>query len=101
QGGTVIDPKNKIREKVMDIAISNDTIVAVSGRLNPKDAKKVVNVKGLYVTPGLIDLHSHHFFGTEENHYLCNGYYSVQPDAFTLRSGVTTAVDAGSPGWKS
>ncbi|WP_206363233.1 amidohydrolase/deacetylase family metallohydrolase [Sinomicrobium pectinilyticum] len=101
QEGTVIDPKNKIREKVMDIAISNDTIVAVSGRLNPKDAKKVVNVKGLYVTPGLIDLHSHHFFGTEENHYLCNGYYAVQPDAFTFRSGVTTAIDAGSSGWKS
>ncbi|MBC9796811.1 amidohydrolase/deacetylase family metallohydrolase [Sinomicrobium weinanense] len=101
QGGTVIDPKNKIHEKVMDIAIANDTIVAISDHLDPGDARKVISVKGLYVTPGLIDLHSHHFFGTEEDHYLCNGFYAVQPDAFTFRSGVTTVVDAGSPGWKS
>jgi len=55
-----------------------------------------VNVAGLYVTPGLIDIHVHVFVrnGAEgESH-------SVRPDAFSFRSGVTTMVDAGTCGWK-
>jgi len=57
-------------------------------------------VRGLYVTPGLIDLHTHNYVGTgERNSYA--GDLSVQPDGFTFRSGVTTVVDAGCSGWRN
>ena len=61
----------------------------------------MVNAKGLYVTPGLIDIHAHVFFGTEPDHYLSNGLVAVVPDGFTFSVGVTTVVDAGGAGWKS
>jgi dihydroorotase len=60
-----------------------------------------VDAKGMYVTPGLIDLHAHVFFGTEPDHYLSNGMAAVVPDGFTFRVGVTTVADAGGAGWKS
>src|SRR5687768_13590793 len=55
----------------------------------------------MYVTPGLIDIHGHLFFGTKPDHYLSNGLVAVPPDGFTFRVGVTTIVDAGGAGWKS
>jgi dihydroorotase len=58
-----------------------------------------VNVSGLYVTPGLVDIHVHVYAGTgQRNSYA--GDNSVYPDGHTLRSGVTTVVDAGSSGWR-
>ncbi len=51
--------------------------------------------------PGLIDLHTHVFFGTEPDHYLSNGLVALPPDGFTFRVGVTTVADAGGAGWKS
>lgn len=101
KGGSVINPKDGKGESIYDIAILNDTIVAVDKNIAKSKGKKVVDLKGYYVTPGLIDLHSHHFFGTKENHYLNEGFHAVAPDGFTFRSGVTTVVDAGSPGWKN
>jgi len=68
--------------------------------IDSKLADQVVNAKGLYVTPGLIDLHVHYFWGTNGSAYM-NGPNGLQPDGFTLRSGVTTVVDAGSSGWRS
>ena len=70
--GHVIDPKNNI-DDVMDVAISNGKIVQVAKNIDPKKAVQVVNAKGLYVTPGLIDIHSHNFFGTEPDHGYSNG----------------------------
>src|SRR5262249_10142431 len=64
-------------------------------------AKNLVDATGLYVVPGLVDLHAHVFFGTEPNARLSNGYESVPPDTFTFRSGVTTVVDAGGAGWRN
>lgn len=96
----MIDPKNNIDE-VMDIAIQEVKIVLVAKSIDEKLAAQVVDAQGLYVTPGLIDLHAHVFFGTEPDHYLSNGFIAVFPDPVTLRSGVTTVVDAGGPGWKS
>jgi dihydroorotase len=58
-------------------------------------------VKGLYVTPGLIDMHVHVFVGNDLGAYIANGPTSVSPDAFTFRAGVTTVVDAGSSGWRN
>ena len=100
KGGHVIDPKNNI-DAIMDVAISNGKIAQVASTIDTKQAAQVVNAKGLYVTPGLIDLHAHVFFGTEPDHYLSNGLAAVPPDGFTFRVGVTTVADAGGAGWKS
>jgi len=101
KGGHVIDPKNSINEK-MDVAIGQDgKIAAVSKAIDPKTAARVVHAKGLYVTPGIIDMHTHNFAGTEPDKYLRNSYYANQPDGFTFRVGVTTVVDAGSAGWRN
>ncbi len=100
KGGHVIDPKNNI-DALMDVAISNGKIAQVAKNIDTKQATQVVNAKGLYVTPGLIDLHTHVFFGTEPDHYLSNGLVALPPDGFTFRAGVTTVADAGGAGWKS
>src|SRR5204862_7635580 len=63
-------------------------------------ALKAVDVSGLYVTPGLIDIHVHVFAGTGEKGSYA-GDLSVYPDPFTYRNGVTTVVDAGSSGWRN
>ena len=98
--GHVIDPKNDIDER-MDVAISGGTIALVAKKIDAQGAKQVVNAKGLYVMPGLIDLHSHNFYGTEPEHAYSNGFSALAPDGFTFRTGVTTVVDAGGSGWKS
>jgi dihydroorotase len=100
KGGHVIDPKNKI-DAIMDIAITGNKISQVASNIPPADAKKVINVNGLYVTPGLIDMHVHVFNGTEVDAYIANGLTSLPPDGFTFRAGVTTVVDAGSSGWRN
>ena len=64
-------------------------------------AKKVVDVTGLYVTPGIIDMHTHNFWGTDTTSYLANAPDGMLPDAFSFRAGVTTMVDCGSSGWKN
>lgn len=98
--GHVIDPRNNING-VMDIAINDGKIAQVAKNIDYKEARQVVDAKGMYVTPGLIDIHGHVFFGTEPDHYLSNGLTAVAPDGFTFRAGVTTIVDAGGAGWKS
>ena len=100
KGGHVIDPKNNI-DAVMDVAINAGKIMKLANGIDAKLATQVVDAKGMYVTPGLIDLHAHVFFGTEPDHYLSNGMVAVVPDGFTFRAGVTTVVDAGGAGWKS
>ncbi len=100
KGGHVIDSKNKI-DAVMDVAIKDGKIAQLAKSIDAKQAAQLVDAKGLYVTPGLIDIHAHVFFGTEPDHYLSNGLVAVAPDGFTFRVGVTTVVDAGGAGWKS
>jgi len=100
KGGHVIDPKNNIDE-VMDVAISDGKIAKVAHGIQTEGAQQVIDAKGLYVSPGLIDLHSHNFQGTTPDHYLSDGFDALNPDGFTFRVGVTTVVDAGSSGWKS
>ncbi|QHT66548.1 amidohydrolase/deacetylase family metallohydrolase [Rhodocytophaga rosea] len=98
--GHVIDPKNNING-IMDVAITDGKIVQVAKNIDPKGATQVVNAKGMYVTPGIIDIHGHVFIGTEPDHYLSNGLTAVMPDGFTFRVGCTTIVDCGGAGWKS
>jgi dihydroorotase len=100
KGGHVIDPKNGI-DAIMDVAVMDGKIARVAKNIDTSKAIQVVNAKGLYVTPGLIDPHVHVFYGTDPEHTYSNGSYSLAPDGFTFRTGVTTIVDAGSSGWRN
>src|SRR5215510_3097299 len=99
KGGHVIDARNRI-SAVRDVAISGGKIAAVAANIAPADAFKVVDATGYIVTPGLVDIHVHVYAGTGERGSYA-GDNSLYPDGFTLRSGVTTIVDAGSSGWRS
>jgi dihydroorotase len=98
--GHVIDPKNNLNG-VMDVALQEGKVALVAKNIDGRQAQQVVNAKGLYVVPGLIDLHGHVFYGTERDHAYSNGTSAIPPDGFTFRVGVTTIVDAGGAGWKS
>jgi dihydroorotase len=98
QGGRVIDPKNATDAR-MDLAIANGRIARVAAAIPASEARRVINVSGLLVTPGLIDIHVH-VYQRPENRALDHDS-SVQTDAHTFRSGVTTVVDAGTSGWRT
>ena len=122
KGGHVIDPKNNINE-VMDVAITAGTraqaarpangnnqaraavtaveskVAMVAKNINANLADQVIDAKGLYVTPGLIDIHVHFFWG-HDGSYLKNAATALPADGFTFRSGVTSVVDAGCTGWR-
>src|SRR5690606_32914952 len=99
KNGHVIDAKNG-RDGVMDVAIRDEKIVLVAPSID-QPATQVIDASGMYVVSGLIDIHGHHFFGTEPDRYLSNGFSALPPDGFTLRSGVTTVVDVGGAGWRN
>ena len=99
RGGHVIDPKSGL-SAVRDVAIAGGKIAAVEGSIDPALAFKMVDVSGLYVTPGLVDIHVHVFAGTGEKDSYA-GDNSLYPDGFTLRAGVTTIADAGCAGWRN
>jgi dihydroorotase len=98
QGGHLIDPKNNV-SGVMDVAIANGKIARVAPAIPAAQARRVAGVKGLYVTPGLIDIHVHVYTGTGLK--ALTGDSSVYPDGFSFRTGVTTMVDAGTAGWRN
>src|SRR5712692_6135616 len=102
KGGHVIDPANHIDE-VRDVAVFQGKIAAVEKNIPADQAGKVVDASGLYVTPGLIDIHYHvghggaplNWFAPEARaHALPLGI----PADLALQSGVTTLVDAGTSG---
>ena len=99
KGGHVIDGKNRI-SAVRDVAIKDGKIAAVAAGIAPSRAAKTVDAAGLYVTPGLVDIHVHVYPGLTKNSYAA-GSWGLQPDGFTLRVGVTTVADAGSAGWRT
>jgi len=99
RGGHVIDPRNAINAP-RDVAIAAGRIAAVAPGIRPSDASKTIEVAGLYVVPGLVDIHTHVYAGTGEKGSYA-GDNSVYPDGFTLRAGVTTVADAGSSGWRN
>ncbi|MGC2185371.1 MAG: amidohydrolase/deacetylase family metallohydrolase [Terriglobales bacterium] len=102
KGGHVIDPANNV-DAVMDVAVVKDKIAAVEKDIPASQAGKVVDATGLYVTPGLIDIHVHighggaplDWFTPEGRSHLTP--YGIPAD-IALQSGVTTMVDAGSSG---
>jgi dihydroorotase len=99
KGGHVIDARNGI-DAVRDVAIADGKIAVVAADIPAADASTVVDARGLYVTPGLIDIHTHVFWGTDDTQY-SNGPSSVPPDSHSFRAGQTTLVDAGGAGWRN
>lgn len=96
KGGHVLDPGQNIDGK-MDIAINGTKIAAVEPEINPTEAARVIEIKGdnRYVTPGLIDIHTHVAFGAQTAGV---GMGCCDPDQIGVRSGVTTVLDCGSVG---
>ena len=99
KNGHVIDPKNHINAK-KDVAVANGKIAKVADDIPASQSKKIIDATGLYVTPGLIDMHTHVFVGTKPDKF-ADGVNSLSPDDFTFKSGVTTVVDAGTSGWRN
>jgi dihydroorotase len=99
KGGHVIDARNDI-DGPRDVAIQDGRIAAVAESIDSSQAKQVVDVAGLYVAPGLVDIHVHVYTGTGMKGAY-SGDNSVYPDGFSFRSGVTTMVDVGGSGWRN
>ena len=99
QGGHVIDAKNNI-DAVRDVAIKDGKIALVAPRIDPAQAFKVVNVAGLYVTPGPSRYSRSRLRGHRRTASYA-GDNSLYPDGYTFRVGVTTVADAGCAGWRN
>lgn len=100
KNGHVLDVKNGI-DKVSDVAIKDGKIAEVSANISEAKSKMVIDAKGLFVSPGILDIHSHNFHGTEPDSYLSNSYTALPVDGFSFRAGVTTIVDVGGAGWRN
>ncbi|MDA2929529.1 amidohydrolase/deacetylase family metallohydrolase [Acidobacteria bacterium AH-259-O06] len=100
KGGHVIDLMNQI-DSTKDVAIADGKIAQVAANIAATQAKTVVYANRLLVIPGLVDIHTHVFYGTEPDAAYSSGFRSVPPDGFTFRAGVTTVVDAGGAGWRN
>lgn len=94
RGGHVLDPANG-RDGVMDVAIAGDRIARVAPDIQDP-AHQTLDVGGLYVAPGLIDIHVHVFPRRGDSGPTWQ--FSLVPDAHSFRVGVTTLVDAGTAG---
>lgn len=89
QGGTVIDPGEGLNSKI-DIAIKDGCIVNIQPNISSIKAKQSIDVTDKIVTPGLIDFHTHVYWGSTE--------LGVEPNWVAAKSGSSTLVDAGSSG---
>jgi dihydroorotase len=89
RGGRLVDPSSGI-DADRDVAFANGRVAAIDGAIPPDLAAQVVDATGALVTPGLIDLHSHVYWGGTS--------LGVDADRLAPRSGTTTYVDAGSAG---
>jgi dihydroorotase len=88
-GGEVIDPAQK-RQGRLDVAFAGGKVAAVAEQIPPDRAAKVIDASGAYVVPGLVDIHSHFFYGVTP---ICR-----DPRTEIAPTGVTCAVDAGTAG---
>ena len=87
KGGTVIAPSQN-RHEILDVALADGKIAALESDIPATQAQQVIDASGKLVTPGLIDLHTHVYWGATST--------GLAPDPICARSGVTTIVDAGS-----
>ena len=98
RNGHVLDPKNNVDAK-RDVAILDGKIAAIEPSIPASAAKKSVDITGLFLTPGLVDIHVHVFTGVRHDAW-GNGDLSVPADVMAVPNGVTTVADAGSSGWR-
>ena len=89
KGGEVVDPGGG-RQGMLDVAIKRNRIAAVDPNIPEESAFRVINAHGQYVTPGLVDLHTHVYHGAT--------FWGILADPVAARSGVTTWLDVGSAG---
>lgn len=99
RNGHVIDIKNNI-DGIFDVAVKDGKIALVEHNIAESRSRKIIDATNCYVTPGLIDIHTHVFVGDKANTF-ADGINSVSPDDFTLKAGITTVVDAGTSGWRN
>jgi dihydroorotase len=85
KGGEVIDPSRAFRG-IADVAVLDGKVAAIETSIAAERGIDVVDATGLYVTPGLVDLHTHVHYGLQ---------LGIEADAVAARSGTTTWVDAG------
>ncbi len=88
-GGHVIDPSQGING-VRDVAFAGGKVAHVADNIPGHEAVETIDARGMLVTPGLIDLHTHDYWGAS--------FYGIDPDTVHIARGVTTVVDAGSSG---
>jgi dihydroorotase len=88
KGGELVDPGGQSGR--LEVAITGDRIAAVDRDIPAEAARKVVDARGQYVTPGLVDLHTHIYHRVT--------FWGINPDPVAARSGVTTWLDVGSAG---
>ena len=85
KGGHVIDGKNGINA-IRDVAVKDGKVAAVGTNIAASKALKTVDISGLYVTPGLVDIHVHVYQGTVRNSY-ANGDNSLFPESTSAVPG--------------
>jgi len=88
-GGEVIDPGTNTVGR-FDVAILDGVVAAVEPSIPASRARRQIDASGQYVTPGLVDLHTHVYWGAT--------YWGIEPDPVAARTGVTTWLDVGSAG---
>ena len=89
KGGRVIDPAGDI-DQVLDVAFADGKVAKLAPDLPSDGARAVREVAGKIVTPGLIDLHTHIYWGGTS--------IGIEPDPIARQGGCTTLVDAGTAG---
>ncbi|MGI9487247.1 MAG: amidohydrolase/deacetylase family metallohydrolase [Geminicoccaceae bacterium] len=89
KGGRVIDPGQNI-DRIADVAFKDGVVERVDDDISPDNAKALIDAEGRIVTPGLIDLHTHVYWGGTS--------IGIEADSIARRAGTTTFVDAGTAG---
>jgi dihydroorotase len=89
RGGEVVDPGGGTQGR-LDLAIAGGRVAALAPDIDPQQAAQVIDAGGQLVTPGLVDLHTHVYWGAT--------YWGIEADPVAARSGVTTWLDVGSAG---
>ncbi len=89
KGGRVVDPASGL-DAQRDVAIADGRVAAIDAAIDTEAAGEVVDARDCIVTPGLVDLHSHVYWGGTS--------LGVDADLLAAKSGTTTFIDAGSAG---
>ncbi|MDR4308256.1 amidohydrolase/deacetylase family metallohydrolase [Chelatococcus sambhunathii] len=89
RGGRVIDPSQEF-DGIADVGFAGGKVAGLGPNLPAGSATEIRDIAGAIVTPGLIDLHTHVYWGGTS--------LGIDPDDFCRLSGVTTSVDTGSAG---